>query len=381
MSCLFITSIHTSFLLLSYIDAANYNISSRMNRLVESAEEIFSLTVNRLVESELFKMVMNRLVEKEKPFELVLLLALLAFISFSLLLLAFICFSISIIFILLAISKHKELEPVVVDPVVEKDDDGWVKTELYFRHFTDIISKITEEVSPEFTLFGHNWRVVVVPGKKDEYKNHVALHLQNMSDKSINIRFILAVKHSKGKKRLGGKDFYKRRHTFSPFMRRGPGVFYPMCSLTKCYVDGLLTTCPLVDDTLRIEVKVKLVKPEREPLPSISTSEDCPICMEPITKPWGVVTPCGHPYHHSCWDEVVTRHWNELDDDSESEDEQPSCVVCRKEATGFQRVYLDLGCTEASASAAAASNLEDQGSSSSYVNRLLRRRTRRPLER
>ena len=218
--------------------------------------------------------------------------------------------------------------------VVEKDDDRWVKTELYFRHFTDIISTITEEVSPEFSFFGHKWRVVVVPGKKYPYKNHVALHLQNMSDKSINIRFILAVKHSKGKKRLGARNFPKLEHMFDPFMRRGPGVFYPMCSLTKCYVDGLLTTCPLVDDTLRIEVKMKLVKPERKPPPSISTSEDCPICMEPISKPWGVVIPCGHPFHHSCWDEVVARHW---DDEPDSDDElQPSCVICKKVSTGFQ---------------------------------------------
>ena len=74
------------------------------------------------------------------------------------------------------------------------------------------------------------------------------------------------------------------------------------------------------------------------------TSEDCPICLQPMSKPWGVVTPCGHPFHLSCWDQVVAKH-SESDED---DDAQLSCAVCRKVATGFQPVFFDLGRTRAS---------------------------------
>jgi len=253
----------------------------------------------------------------------------LAFIGLSLMILAFICFSISIIFILLTMSKHNELEPVVVEPVVEIDDnDGWMKTELSFHHFAIADLRITgneESISPEFSFFGHNWRVNVsrILGRTGK-KNLVLLYLQNMSDKSIKIRFSLSIKHLKGKMRL----VENHQQTFDP-NRFGPSR--PNMVRMEL-LDDSVTAC-LVDGTLRIEVKMKLDEPKREtnPLPRPPVVEDCPICMEPISKPWGAVIPCGHPFHQSCWDQVVARH-SEL---------QPSCVVCRKVSTGFQRVYLD----------------------------------------
>lgn len=122
----------------------------------------------------------------------------------------------------------------------------------------------------------------------------------------------------------------------------------------------LLRKC-LIDGSLRIEVKMKLAEPISSandalvilPPPPV-VEEDCPICIEPISKPWGVVTPCGHPFHQSCWDQVVAKHW-ESDDDAP----QLSCPVCRKVSTGFQPVFLDLGCTVASTADKRGSDLEE----------------------
>jgi len=148
----------------------------------------------------------------------------------------------------------------------------------------------------------------------------------------------------------------------------------------------------LVDGALRVEIKMKLDrwddshKPEtlwsrfktlyytklvslRSRIKTLYstkrlsyTSEDCPICLEPISQPWGVVTPCGHPCHLSCWDQVVTRH-QRSDDGWESDDELPSCVVCRKRATGFQQVYLALGSTGTSGDNKDQVDVEEEESS------------------
>jgi len=82
---------------------------------------------------------------------------------------------------------------------------------------------------------------------------------------------------------------------------------------------------------------------------------------------------CGYPCHLSCWNEVVARH-QRSEDGWESDDEAlPSCVVCRKRATGFQQVYLALG--SAASSGDSKDRLEEgessdeQGSSSSEESR------------
>jgi len=247
-----------------------------------------------------------------------------------------------------------------------------------------------------------------------------------MSIGGITIKFSLGIKHSNGKTRLRSTKDIQQQTAFTPYTFWKSEKLYSKHALTDDNADG----------KLRIEIKMKRVilctkeywaeedednrwiydynsdrwhKIEEQPDEEVSsssdseeqssdseievdalspqssfTAEDCPICMEPISKPWGVVIPCGHPFHQSCWDEVVARHWNGSDDESELDDEtQPSCVVCRKVSTGFQQVYLDLGCTEAGAIASDGSNgrLEAEASEdSSFVNTLLRRWTRKPLE-
>ena len=203
-------------------------------------------------------------------------------------------------------------------------------------------------LSPEFSCFGNKWRLeIVFLFKKTVLRKFpcVSLYLHYLSDKSIMIGFSVAIMHSKGEKRLGGNLLGLQ--TFDSCRRCSltSDKLFPLHSLMRCLVDGTLI-CKVTMRTLGDPV-TRLPKLE---VPT-SVVEACPICMEPISKPWGVVTPCGHPFHLSCWDEVVTRH-QRSEDELESDDEAlPSCAVCRKHATGFQQVYLDLGCTEASAAA------------------------------
>jgi len=58
---------------------------------------------------------------------------------------------------------------------------------------------------------------------------------------------------------------------------------------------------------------------------------NCAICLDPISKHWGVVTPCGHAFHKKCWEEVLAN------------DQNATCSICNGEVQRFQRVYgVDL---------------------------------------
>jgi len=271
-----------------------------------------------------------------------------------------------------------------------------VTKEIHFDDFVNT-SPVTERhspyvhriESPDFTCFGSKWHLGIHNEKMKIMIRKVPavgiLLFRNdnpREDKSINIniRLRLAIKDSKGKFDCFEKDGWQ--YSFNPYRYHiGYGCHLPLYLLRKYLEDG----------TLRIEVKMKLVNPIRlleyeagilppqRVFPAKPARprvvEDCPICMEPISKPWGVVIPCGHPFHQSCWDQVVAKHWEESDDESESDDDtQPSCVVCRKVSTGFQRVYLDLGCTGAAASGDNNDRAREEESSDESERRPTRRR-------
>jgi hypothetical protein len=69
---------------------------------------------------------------------------------------------------------------------------------------------------------------------------------------------------------------------------------------------------------------------------------DCPICLCPITsEPWGVVNPCGHPYHRDCWAEVVANHAAAGGGRRNTKNAQ--CAICKGTTRGFVPVFVDLG--------------------------------------
>jgi len=75
---------------------------------------------------------------------------------------------------------------------------------------------------------------------------------------------------------------------------------------------------------------------------TMTTMTDCPICLCPITsEPWGVVNPCGHPYHRECWAEVVANHAAAGGGRRNTKNAQ--CAICKGTTRGFVPVFVDLG--------------------------------------
>ena len=73
----------------------------------------------------------------------------------------------------------------------------------------------------------------------------------------------------------------------------------------------------------------------------MNQTTDCPICLCPIpSEPWGVVSPCGHPYHRECWDQVVANHHAKPGGGNKK---KLACSICKGASRGFVPVFLDLG--------------------------------------
>ena len=190
------------------------------------------------------------------------------------------------------------------------NNNEWENVEVRFHDFENISEK---EISPEFSCLGSNWRLMLVVGEhhpRSRGKNKsgcAGLFLQNTSvavdrrNTSISIDFSFSIKDSKdcvlrrlkpGRARDINGEFVDN----VTFTKRQPywGIF-------NIGFHSFMKRFYLVKGALRVEVKMKLtesqqLRNELESLPS-SGVEDCPICMKPMSKPWGVVTPCGHPYH------------------------------------------------------------------------------------
>ena len=106
----------------------------------------------------------------------------------------------------------------------------WETTPIQFHGFADLTTMKGERViSPEFTRFGHQWMLAIYPGgdnKSDD--GRVGIFLGNMSEKSIEVEFIISVKGAddrdvlkcaKGKKlfealdgRVGSNNFWGHKN-------------------------------------------------------------------------------------------------------------------------------------------------------------------------
>mmetsp|Transcript_38138 Transcript_38138/g.81364 ORF Transcript_38138/g.81364 Transcript_38138/m.81364 type:complete len:675 (+) Transcript_38138:228-2252(+) len=91
---------------------------------------------------------------------------------------------------------------------------------------------------------------------------------------------------------------------------------------------------------------------------SDDNATDCPICLCPVpSQPWGVCTPCGHPYHRECWDQVVAANHAASGGNggnNRRRRKNPSCAICNGATRGFVPVFLDLGGGDGEAAEACA---------------------------
>ena len=72
------------------------------------------------------------------------------------------------------------------------------------------------------------------------------------------------------------------------------------------------------------------------------TSDDCPICLTPISGKWTIETPCSHIYHRECWIEIENH--------AAQGGTSPICALCRFEPGFFDLEYSSDGDREAARS-------------------------------
>jgi len=79
--------------------------------------------------------------------------------------------------------------------------NGWTTTEVRFNRFADLPATRGEYVeSPEFSCFGHRWRLSLFPGgRADSEEGYVAIVLGNMSNTSAEIQWRFNVTNGDGK--------------------------------------------------------------------------------------------------------------------------------------------------------------------------------------
>jgi regulator of replication initiation timing len=83
-------------------------------------------------------------------------------------------------------------------------------------------------------------------------------------------------------------------------------------------------------------------------------TNDCPICLCPLSTPWGICTPCGHAYCRGCWDQLAAASYNHVQR-CRGNNNKPSCAVCKTVCKEFVTVFVDLNVASSSVAPAAAS--------------------------
>lgn len=79
----------------------------------------------------------------------------------------------------------------------------------------------------------------------------------------------------------------------------------------------------------------QLLSRQRNEIPTTTTmSQDCPICLNTISNPWVVCSPCGHPLHDHCRQELV------------DSGRGGRCPVCNANIRRFVKVYMDLSSSD-----------------------------------
>jgi len=78
---------------------------------------------------------------------------------------------------------------------------GWSTTELRFHGFANLSTTRNESVeSPEFSCFGHQWRLYLYPGgTNNSSEGYVAVELVHLSNTSIKMQYSYCVRNADGK--------------------------------------------------------------------------------------------------------------------------------------------------------------------------------------
>ena len=83
-------------------------------------------------------------------------------------------------------------------PSSTTSDSGWEIIQVHYHGFENLTTTRNEYVpSPEFTYFGHNWRLLIFPGgNTNSGEGMVSAYLHNRSNESIKVQFEFSVKNN-----------------------------------------------------------------------------------------------------------------------------------------------------------------------------------------
>ena len=120
---------------------------------------------------------------------------------------------------------------------------GWTTTEVGFHGFANLTTTRNEYVrSPEFSCVGHQWKVAIFPGgKENSTEGYVAVQLGNGSNTSIKLQWGYSVRDA------NGKEVVHRKPKTKELGATGAGGnawsiynFAPRSTLIDSLVDGSL---------------------------------------------------------------------------------------------------------------------------------------------
>ena len=160
------------------------------------------------------------------------------------------------------------LEPVHVGAPTGGLSD-WVIAPVYFNGFVGLTTVKDEAVeSPEFTCFGHKWKLAMYPGGDHESDDgYVALWLDNMTEESIEIELKFTIKQPNG-----GEDISRGPGKIETFSPSGSAVVVDDLEPSRGYNNYALRSKLLnylVDGALIVEVHMRTNKPGQQSAPFV----------------------------------------------------------------------------------------------------------------
>ena len=71
-------------------------------------------------------------------------------------------------------------------------------------------------------------------------------------------------------------------------------------------------------------------------------TEKCPICLESLSSDIGVIVPCGHCVHRSCFESYREHYAKTVEAPSDSKLPMPPCPMCKRKCKKFHNIFLTI---------------------------------------
>jgi len=140
---------------------------------------------------------------------------------------------------------------------------GWTNTEVNFHGFANLSTTKDDEnrvASPEFSCFGHQWRLDIFPGgTSNSHEGHVGVGLANKSNSNIKIQYGYSVRNADGEEVASSKSKTKEFGAYDS----EDGDAYKNAWCTSNFAQRSTIMNVLVDSSLFIEVRMKCMSTDK----------------------------------------------------------------------------------------------------------------------